>query len=557
MAAAPVFIDVELKNISSEPLGEGGKTTLPPPFHMIRLEPGEKNISTCQLIDLENEYPRGTGFRVADLLQQLLQQGRLLVDIRPYSEESGPIVTDSSATKNLIIEAKKILAERAKTVEPEPKPKPRKLPPVEIPEVQGVVEKEGTKMPDNEDDVADLPETMDPLYAEPSTPKKRKKKKESEPEEDSGSGIDLPDAFLAPPPKRKKDPRKDKFNGAVKMAFIGAGQGGGRIAQAFYDLGYRKVCAVNTTEQDRAQLTMPNTLLLGDDEGGAGKNPAVGESAAKESYEDIMDLLMRSWGEGVEQVFVCVGGGGGSGTGSWPVIVDAMREFCKSTNVEKPITKHLGVIMTMPKRSEGSRVQRNALTAIEKAISMVDSQTGGISTLIIVDNAKIHELFPGTPVKKFWPLANQNFAAMLHTFNILAAKDSDYNTFDRADFRSVLRNGMLIFGMTPVAEWDEIEDISQAVRQNLKASLLADGFDLSTADMAGAIVVAHDDVLGEIPMENIDYAFNSLSRALGNENITLHSGIYEGRREGMRVFTIVSGLKPPQERMDELAELSK
>jgi len=108
-----------------------------------------------------------------------------------------------------------------------------------------------------------------------------------------------------------------------------------------------------------------------------------------------------------------------------------------------------------------------------------------------------------------------------------------------------------------VEEWDDVDDISQAVRQNLKASLLADGFDLSTADMAGAIVVAHDDVLSEIPMENIDYAFNSLSRALGNENITLHSGIYEGRRPGMQVFTIVGGLQPPRARMEELENLAR
>ncbi len=52
-------------------------------------------------------------------------------------------------------------------------------------------------------------------------------------------------------------------------------------------------------------------------------------------------------------------------------------------------------------------------------------------------------------------------------------------------------------------------------------------------------------------------AFNSLSRALGNENITLHSGIYESRRPGMRVFTIVGGLQPPRARMDELESLAK
>jgi cell division GTPase FtsZ len=231
-----------------------------------------------------------------------------------------------------------------------------------------------------------------------------------------------------------------------------------------------------------------------------------------------------------------------------------MREYGESTNVEKPIPKHLGVIMTMPKRSEGSRVQQNALIALKDAVELVNAEK--ISTLIIVDNAKIHELYPGLAVKKFWTVANQNFAAILHTFNLLAAQDSEYNTFDRADFRSVIRNGLLIFGMTRVHAWEEKEDISQAVRQNLTGSLLADGFDLSKANMAGAIVIAHDDVLSEVPMENIDYAFNSLGRCLGNEGITLHSGIYEDSRAGMRVFTIVSGLEPPKDRFEELESLA-
>lgn len=369
----------------------------------------------------------------------------------------------------------------------------------------------------------------------------------------AGSGVDLPDMGMEAPAKRE-NPHKDVFDSAVKMAFVGAGQGGGRIAQAFFEMGYKRVCAVNTTNQDLESLTMPNKRVIGKDRGGAGKDPEQGMLAAKESFEEIMDLLMRSWGEGVEQMFVCVGAGGGSGTGSWTVVLDAMKEYAKSTNVEKPIPKHLGVIMTLPKRSEGARVQKNALLAIQEALAMVEKKQ--ISSLILVDNAKIHDLFPGLAVKQFWQVANKNFAAVLHTFNLLAAQNSEYNTFDRADFRSVLRNGLLIFGMTRVDRWDGKEDISQAVRMNLKNSLLADGFDLSKADMAGAIVVAHDNILSDIPMENIDYAFHSLGRTLGNEGITLHSGIYEGRQEGMRVFTIVSGLQPPKERLKELEGLS-
>ncbi len=371
---------------------------------------------------------------------------------------------------------------------------------------------------------------------------------------DGSKMVDIPDSFEGEVEDMDRT-RKDKFDSAIRMAFIGAGQGGGRIAEAFYDLGYRRVCAINTTNQDLEPLNIEHKLVVGNDRGGAGKDPEQGRLAAKESAEDIMDMLLRAWGESVEQTYVCVGAGGGSGTGSWEVVVDLMTEYAKSTNVEKPVEKHIGVIMTLPKRSEGSRVQANANKAVVRAVELLDE--GKISNLLIVDNAKIHDLYPKLPVKKFWPVANKNFAAVFHTFNLLASQSSEYSTFDRADFRSVIRNGIMIFGMTRVTTYSEKEDISKAVRQNLKGTLLGDGFDLSTANMAGVIVVAHDDVLSEIPMENIDYAFNSLGRSLGNEQITLHSGIYEGRGDGLRVFTIVSGLNPPRQRLEELQTLAR
>ncbi len=398
-----------------------------------------------------------------------------------------------------------------------------------------------------------LPEIADPLYDPPSlgssatSPAAAKSTVVALPEMPEGSET-------ARPPTSAVS-HEDLFDSAMRLAFIGAGQGGGRIAQAFYDLGYRRVCAVNTTDQDLESLTIEKKLVIGGGaRGGAGKDPKEGETAAKESFEDIMDLMLRSWGERVEQVYVCVGAGGGSGTGSWPVLVDAVREYCKSTNIEKPLSRHIGVIMTIPKRSEGARVQANALGAIEHAIGLLTA--GRISSLILVDNGRIHELFPGLPVKKFWTVANQNFAAVLHTLNLLAAQKSEFHTFDKADFRSIVRNGLMIFGMTRVQQWKAKEDISQAVRQNLKGTLLAEGFDLSKATMAGAVVVAHDEVLSEIPMENIDLALFSLGRILGTDGVTIHSGIYEGSQPGIRVFTVISGLEPPKDRLNDLATLA-
>jgi hypothetical protein len=39
--------------------------------------------------------------------------------------------------------------------------------------------------------------------------------------------------------------------------------------------------------------------------------------------------------------------------------------------------------------------------------------------------------------------------------------------------------------------------------------------------------------------------------------VTLHSGIYEGSQQGVRVFTIISGLEPPKDRITELETLAK
>jgi cell division protein FtsZ len=413
-----------------------------------------------------------------------------------------------------------------------------------------------------------LSAAADPLYGAPSVGKSVKTEEvphgtDSRAQSGSVRSVtnaislpELPGSFEEPQAVSAPSDHEDLFESAMRMAFIGAGQAGGRIAQAFYDLGYRRVAAVNTTAQDLDPLTFDAKKVIGNAaRGGAGKDPSEGEAAAKESFEDIMDLMLRSWGERVEQTYICVGVGGGSGTGSWPVLVDAAREYCKSTNIEKPWSQHVGVIMTLPKRSEGARVQANALKAVKQAIGMLASKR--LSSLILVDNARIHELFPGLPVKKFWQVANQNFAAVLHTLNLLAAQKSTFTTFDRADFRSIVRNGMMIFGMTRVQQWKAKEDISQAMRQNLKGTLLAEGFDLSKATMAGAVVVAHDDVLAEIPMEHIDYALFSLGRTIGNEGVTLHSGIYEGTQPGLRVFTVISGLESPQARLDELESLSK
>ena len=51
---------------------------------------------------------------------------------------------------------------------------------------------------------------------------------------------------------------EDESGGALTYAIIGSGQGGGRIAKSFYDLGYKKTVVFNTAQSDLALLDIPD-----------------------------------------------------------------------------------------------------------------------------------------------------------------------------------------------------------------------------------------------------------------------------------------------------------
>ena len=126
-------------------------------------------------------------------------------------------------------------------------------------------------------------------------------------------GIDLPDIPL-PDDEPIEDAIKDTFeDAAFNFAIVGVGQGGSRLAESFWNLGYRRVGIINTAKQDLSLINVPeqNKLLIGD--GGAGKNPDAADEVFRTRYEDILDFLKKTFGAGYERVLVCAGAGGGTG----------------------------------------------------------------------------------------------------------------------------------------------------------------------------------------------------------------------------------------------------
>ena len=119
----------------------------------------------------------------------------------------------------------------------------------------------------------------------------------------------------------------DKFKASFNFCFVGAGQGGSRVAEAFSRLGYQRVAAINTAEQDLNTLKLENKLCVGD--GGAGKEPDLAKKAIEEKSEDVLDFLRYSFGPSFDKIFVCAGAGGGSASGMVIPLVNISKEIQK------------------------------------------------------------------------------------------------------------------------------------------------------------------------------------------------------------------------------------
>ncbi|MHC4173175.1 MAG: FtsZ/tubulin family protein [Planctomycetota bacterium] len=346
----------------------------------------------------------------------------------------------------------------------------------------------------------------------------------------------------------------DKIKGSTRYAWIGAGQCGGRLVKSFHELGYKKVLAVNTTHHDLDLLDIPKDqkFLMDIGEKGAGKDIERGKEAVQKHQQDILHLARQKFGSQVDHIMVCFGAGGGTGSGSVVGLIEIAKRYARYTGLNDP-NKNVGVVMTLPTVGEASSplVAENAYKVAWELSQMASA--GKISPLIIVDNDKINKMYPGMTVKSFWPNINNTVASLFDIFNRLSALSSPYTSFDPVDYHSIMESGgCTIMGLTKVTKFGDKFALSAAVKKNLEKTLLAGGFDLSTANVAGCVAVGGKRLMANVKglQDNIDYAFDVLSEITGKA--TIHRGIYEDNRDSLRVYTIIGGLDAPAERLEEL-----
>ena len=302
---------------------------------------------------------------------------------------------------------------------------------------------------------------------------------------------------------------------------VGCGGGGNNTVDRIKEVGIDgvDVIAINTDAQDLLYTNADHKILIGKETTrglGAGSYPRVGEQAAKESEVEIKQTLM-----GADLVFITCGLGGGTGTGSAPVVADIAKKLGALT---------VGVV-TMPFSMEGNKRYQNALEGLERLDSVID-------TLIVIPNDKLLDLAPDLPLTTAFKVADEILTNAVKGIAELVTKSGLVN-LDFADIRTIMgKGGVALIG---VGESDTENRAADAVEKALNNPLL----DADVAGATGALINVSGGL--DLTLNEARRVVETVSERLSPDaTIIWGAQIYEDLQKTVRAMIIITGVQSPQ-----------
>jgi cell division protein FtsZ len=308
--------------------------------------------------------------------------------------------------------------------------------------------------------------------------------------------------------------------GQARIVVVGCGGAGNNTVKRLMTIGVQgaECIAINTDRQHLAVTTAHRKLLIGEriTRGlGAGGYPHVGRAAAEESAGQLTELLRDA-----DLVFIAAGMGGGTGTGSAPVVA----EIAKNNDAIV-----VGVI-TMPFNLERTR--------IDKAKAGLARLQENVDTAVVIDNQKLMELVPDLPLEEAFGVADEVLANMVKGITETITMPSLIN-LDYADVRSIICNGGV--ALVGLGEATGADRANAAIKNALNSPLL----EVEWSGATGALIhitggpdmsLAEANKVGEIVSEKMSSEANVIWGARVDPRL---SGI-------LRVMLILTGVKSPQ-----------
>ena len=323
--------------------------------------------------------------------------------------------------------------------------------------------------------------------------------------------------FLVQRAKQQEMPQMKIGQANIKV--IGSGGAGNNMVGWLYNKGITgaEIIACNTDQQQLEVTNADKKFLIGKDltRGlGCGGFPEKGMEAAQESINELKACLKNA-----DMVFVCAGMGGGTGTGSAPVIAQ--------------IAKETGAIVigtvTMPFKIERARV--------DKAEFGLEQLRKNSDTVIVIDNNRLVEIAGNLPIQQAFAVANELIATMLKGIVETIAIPSLVN-LDYADVRAIMKNGGI--AAIGVGASDTNNRVVEAVKGALDNPLLEIDYEGATGALihiAGGPDMTLDEIsrVGELVTEKMD----------DHANVIWGARVDDSLKGKITVMTIVTGVNSP------------
>ena len=304
----------------------------------------------------------------------------------------------------------------------------------------------------------------------------------------------------------------------AKIFVVGTGGAGNNTISRLNEIGIdgAETITVNTDAQDLYYSSSEKKILIGRKTCnglGAGGDPDKGEESAEESEDDIKNEL-----EQAHMVFVTCGLGGGTGTGSAPIISKLAKKSGALTVA----------VATMPFSAEGITRRENAEKGLKRLQETAD-------TVIVIPNDKLLEVAPNLPLDKAFMVSDEILGRAVKGITELISKKA-LVSLDFADIRSIMQgSGMAMIG---VGESDSGDRALESVHEAINSPLL----DLDVSDAKRALINISGS--SDLTLHEAEKIVQTIADKLDPEaNIIWGAQIDDSLQHIIRTTIVVAGVK--------------
>ena len=305
----------------------------------------------------------------------------------------------------------------------------------------------------------------------------------------------------------------------AKIMVIGSGGAGNNTITTLTEKGIKGAftLALNTDANHLKNSKAHRKMLIGKSltKGlGAGGYPEIGKNATLENKEELRSIM-----KDVDLVFLTCGLGGGTGTGSLPVIA----KFAKEQG------SIVIAVVTLPFKLEGSRIVKS-----EDGLSLLRQIC---DTVIVIENQKLLEFAGDMPLKKAFDIADNLMSTMIKGISETISEPSLVN-LDYADVRAVMRTGGV--ATIGVGEAEGEQRAEKCVSKALNHPLLE-------VDYTGAKGALIQIIGGEnLKLNEINHIGETIQKNLDPEaQVIWGARIIPEYKDKIQVITVVTGVKSP------------